>query len=247
MTVATDSLTPSAPVNSRPELPVIHAVTTDDVVRRNDFVLIAQSVMRALGPQGAVHLRASSIDGRRLLVLATALAELQESTGAWLVVNDRIDVALCAGARAVQLTTRSLTVADAQAAMQFTTAANRPAVGASVHNVDDARAAAGGAGEAPAWLIAGHVFATPSHPDAPGRGASALQEICNAVQVPVIAIGGVQPADIHDLLAVGAYGVAAIRGIWRAVDAERAAGDYLSAYAVARDARAGGRRGSDDR
>jgi thiazole tautomerase (transcriptional regulator TenI) len=234
-------------------IPVIHAVTTDDIVAGDDFIPLAIAVMRAFGPRGAVHLRASDLGGRRLFEIATQLAAHQEATGAWLVVNDRIDVALSARARAVQLTTRSLSVSDARQAIRAA-AAQVPglAIGASVHTVDDARAAisteaSGSMDEGPTWLVAGHVFATPSHAGQPARGMSLLSEICAAVPVPVIAIGGVQPADVQDVLAAGAYGVAAIRGIWRAVDAERAAGDYLSAYDALRDARAVGRGGSGDR
>jgi thiazole tautomerase (transcriptional regulator TenI) len=230
-------------------VPVIHAVTSDDIVAREDVIALAVGVMRVLGPRGAVHLRAPATSPRRLFDLATALAPHQESTGAWLAVNDRVDVAHSVGARAVQLTSRSLTVADARAAIRAASSDAPPiALGASVHTVEEARAASEGADDTReprlAWLVAGHVFATPSHAGVPERGSSFLGEICAAVPIPVIAIGGVRPANVGELLAAGAYGVAVIRGIWHAVDAERAAADYLSAYDAVRDARAAGSGGS---
>ncbi len=204
--------------------------------------------MRALGPRGAVHLRANAASGRRLFDLATELAHYQTTTGAWLVINDRVDVALCVGARAVQLTTRSLTLADARQAVHVAHAQSAPiAIGASVHSVEEARASSEKAEDGmPAWLVAGHVFPTPSHPGAPERGASFLADICAAVPIPVIAIGGVRPTHMRQLLAAGAHGVAVIRGIWHAVDAERAAADYLSAYDAVRDARAADRGGAGE-
>ena len=228
--------------------PVVHAVTTDDIVAREDIVTMAASVMRALGPRGAVHLRANSASGRRLFDLATALAPHQAATGAWLVINDRVDVALCVGARAVQLTSRSLVLPDARQSIHAARLTSPPiAIGASVHSVDEARAAMDNAGDgAPAWLVAGHVFPTPSHPGAAERGTSFLADICAAVPIPVIAIGGVRPAHMQQLLTAGAHGVAVIRGIWHAVDAERAAADYLSAYDAVRDARAADRGGPGD-
>jgi len=248
VTAPLDSSSASASGAAASALPVIHAVTTDDIIASADFVALAVSVMRALGSRGAVHLRAADAGGRRLFEIATALAKQQEPTGAWLVVNDRVDVALCADARAVQLTSRSLSILDtAQVIRAAAALARRLAIGASIHSLDDARAAAVGPDGGPAWLVAGHVFSTPSHAGEPGRGPALLSEICAAVSIPVIAIGGVQPADVGALLAAGAYGVAAIRGIWRAVDAERAAGDYLSAYDAVRDARAVGRGRSGDR
>src|SRR3712207_7224490 len=96
-------------------LPVIHAVTTDEIVARPDFFERAAAVMRALGERGAVQLRAPRTGGGRLYGLACDLAELQRATGAWLVGTDRVDVALAARARGVQLTSRSIGVADALA------------------------------------------------------------------------------------------------------------------------------------
>jgi thiamine-phosphate diphosphorylase len=220
-------------------LPVVHAVTTDEIIARSDFIDRASGVMRALGPRGAIHLRAAAATGRQLHRLATALAALQESTGAWLVVNDRIDIALASRARGVQLTSRSIDAADAVRVLRATAAGTpHPAFGASIHTVQDARAI--GAADGIAWLVIGHVFETPSHGGVPGRGTSLLRDVGAAATLPVIAIGGIAPAHVGGLLADGAYGVAAIRGIWRTDDAERAAAEYLSAHDAVQDAGANG-------
>lgn len=220
-------------------IPVIHAVTTDEIVAQADFVERAAGVMRVLGARGAVHLRSAAATGRRLYELAAALSALQDSTGAWVIVNDRVDIAVATGARGVQLTSRSLATDDAARVARAAPAGTPiPALGVSVHAADEAQAAA--ASGAAAWIVVGHVFATPSHEGEPGRGESMLGAICGAVDLPVIGIGGVRPAHVSQLLAQGAYGVAAIRGIWRAVDAERAAADYLSAHDAVRDAQGSG-------
>lgn len=219
-----------------PSLPVVHAVTGEEILAQLDFVDQAAGVMRALGPRGAVHIRSASASGRRLFDIAAALVLLQESTGAWVIVNDRVDIALATGARAVQLTSRSLTPADARRAMGAARLATRPpAIGVSAHDAQEARAMAADGGAT--WIVVGHVFATPSHAGEPGRGPTLLRDVCATVTLPVIAIGGVRPGDVAGLLAAGAYGVAAIRGIWRTDDAERAAGEYLSAHDAVRDAR----------
>jgi thiamine-phosphate diphosphorylase len=207
------------------EVPVIHAVTTDAIVSHPDFLARAAIVMHALGPRGAVHVRAHDLPARWLLELAEALSARQTETGAWLVVNDRVDIALAVGARAVQLTTRSLTPADARRAAAATGRAL--AIGASVHTVDEARAASDAGAM---WVVAGHVYATPAHAGDPGRGLDAVRAICQASTIPVIAIGGVRPDDVGPLRAAGAYGVAAVRGIWRADDAEDACVRYLFEY-----------------
>ncbi len=202
-------------------IPRVHAVTNDEVVARSDFIDVACAIMRVLGPRGALHLRASRTTGARFQALAEGLAAAQGLTGAWLVINDRVDVALVAGARGAQLTSRSLTAGDARQI------APSLALGASVHGLDDARAAIAAGAD---WLVAGQVFDTPAHPETPEKGVQWLRSLVAISSVPVIAIGGVRCDHIPALRAAGAYGVAVIRGIWDAPNAERAASEYLSAY-----------------
>lgn len=202
-------------------IPTVHAVTDDRILTRPGFVARAWTIMHVLGTAGAVHIRASSLSAARLYEIAVALAPLQDTTGCWLAVNDRVDVAAAAGARAVQLTSRSIGVADAGIA------APQLAIGASVHALDEALLAAS---QGARWLVAGNVFETASHPGAPGRGLTLLEEMSQATKLPCIAIGGIKPEHARILRAAGVHGVAAIRGIWDADDAEHAATEYLSAY-----------------
>ena len=202
-------------------IPLVHAVTSDGVLARADFLGRAQRVMEALGPRGAVHLRSRIVPAARLYELAVALGAVRERTGAWVVVNDRVDVACAARASAVQLTTRSVSLADARRM------AGTMPLGASAHAVSDAtEAAAQGA----AWVVVGHVYDTASHPDEPARGLELVRETASAIAAPIVAIGGIKPQHVDALLDAGAHGVAAISGIWSANDAERAAADYLSRY-----------------
>jgi thiamine-phosphate pyrophosphorylase len=196
---------------------VIHAVTTDEIVARPDFIQRAAGVMQALGTRGAVQLRAPRTGGATLYAIASALAEVQESTGAWLVVTDRVDVAIAARARGVQLTSRSIGVADALSV------APALAIGASAHSLAEASAAC----EAGAtWLVVGKLTE--------GRrgvaGPRALRELVAECAVPVIVIGGVTPGHVGPLRGLGVGGVAAIRGIWEAESARAAAAQYLAAY-----------------
>lgn len=208
-------------------LPVLHAVTDDAVAGHPDFAARARAVMAAGRARVAVHLRAPRMNTRSLFILAEVLAEAQRTTGAWLVVNDRVDVALAAGARGVQLPTRGLSVADARAL-----AAGRLTLGASVHSVDDARAAATAGAD---WLLAGHVYATPSHAGATPRGEGFVREVAALAAtlpapVPVVGIGGIRPDHVAGLRAAGASGIAVIRGLWEADDVSAVVGEYLSAH-----------------
>ena len=75
--------------------------------------------------------------------------------------------------------------------------------GVSVHSVEEAiRAEQAGA----AFLIAGHMFATACKPDLPPRGLLFLQEICQAVSIPVLGIGGIHVQNAASILQTGAAG-----------------------------------------
>lgn len=75
--------------------------------------------------------------------------------------------------------------------------------GVSVHSVEEAiRAEQAGA----AFLIAGHIFATACKPDLPPRGLLFLQEICQAVSIPVLGIGGIHVQNAASILQTGAVG-----------------------------------------
>jgi thiamine-phosphate diphosphorylase len=198
-------------------IPAIHAVTTDEIVARPDFVQRAAGVMQVLGARGAVQLRAPRTSGGKLYAVASELAELQETTGAWLVVTDRVDVALATRARGVQLTSRSIGVADAL------DVAPALAIGASAHSLSEARTAC----EARAtWLVVGQLTAERRGV----AGPRALRELVAVCGVPVVVIGGVAPTHVNGLRELGVYGVAAIRGIWDVESAQDAAGAYLAAY-----------------
>jgi thiamine-phosphate diphosphorylase len=198
----------------------VHAVTNDEIVLRPDFLDRARRVMHAGGPRVAVHVRAPRFGGRDLYELASRVAQLQTETGAWAIVNDRADVALASGARGVQLTSRSITPADA---IRF---APDLWIGASVHSPADAREAVDGGAH---WLVVSH----PVEDGAKGetdRATAFVGRVAADHTLPVIAIGGVRPEHVPALRAAGAYGVAVIRGVWNASDAGAAVIDYLSAH-----------------
>ena len=193
-------------------LPVLHVITDDDILRSPDFLARASEVLAAIGARGALHIRGHHTSARLLYDIAGALAPRASRDGALLVVNDRVDVALAAGAGGVQVGERSFGVTDVRRI------APRLLVGESVHHAASTR------GD---WVIAGHVFETPTHAAERPRGLEFVRAVAERAGAPVIAIGGVKVSDVEPLQRAGAYGVAIIRGIWHAADSARAARDYL--------------------
>jgi thiamine-phosphate pyrophosphorylase len=155
-----------------------------------------------------IQIREKELDARPLTELArSALAETRE-TGASIVVNDRLDVALAAGAVGVHLGETSLPL---EIVAEWRRAANRKQflIGVSCHSLDAARAAERGGAD---YVFFGPVFATPSKAGfGPPQGIERLREVCGAVKIPVLAIGGIEPENAGRCLEAGAAGVAAIR------------------------------------
>ena len=178
----------------RAEFPVIHAVTDSATLAHDGFIDRADAVMRALGPRGALHLRSSRIGARKFFEIAALLAPRQKSTGCWLIVNDRIDIAAAVKAKGAQLASHSLCVEDA-----LKVVTDIP-VGTSIHSVEEAiEAERAGA----SWCVAGTVFETPSHEGRPPARIEFIERVAAKVTIPIIAIGGVMPADVAALRRAG--------------------------------------------
>jgi thiamine biosynthesis protein ThiS len=200
------------------QLPRLHAVTDDRIVARGGLVGRAAVMASVAGPRLAVHLRTRELLGATLLGLARELAQALAAHGSWLVVNDRMDVAQAAGARAAALGRTGLTVRDARRV-----APGIP-VARAVHDAAEARAAER---EGADFLVAGAVFETASHPGAPPAGP-ALVGTAATGGLQVIAIGGLTPANAPAALAAGGWGVAAIRALWDSPDPAEAARAFLA-------------------
>lgn len=193
-------------------IPRLHLVGPLDAVSDAAFVEIATAA--ACGGINAVHVR---LPGRPAADVLDITRQLKSSlpTSTALIVNDRVDVALAAGAVGVQLGERSLPVDAARSV-----AGARVLLGRSIHDVNGARAAAALGAD---YLLAGNVYATDSHPGAAGRGLNWLSEIVDVVPIPVIAIGGITADCIADVMAAGAHGIAVGREILLATDPPAAA------------------------
>ena len=171
---------------------------------------------------GALQLREKDLDGGPLLRRAETLVAAARKRGVKLLVNDRADVACAAGADGVHLPEAGLSVADARAIV----GAGR-LVGRSVHGRDAIAASAG-----VDFLLFGPVFDTASKRrfGAP-QGLARLEEACAASVVPVLAIGGITPERIADVLACGAAGVAVQGAVLRASDPKVVVADLVRALA----------------
>jgi thiamine-phosphate pyrophosphorylase len=177
-----------------------------------------------------LQLRAKEASARALAAGARPLVRLCRAAGVPFCVNDRLDVALSVGADVVHLGQDDLPLADA---LRVRAQAGRPdlTIGFSTHDRAQALAAAA---EGADYIGFGPVFATGSkvNPD-PVVGLVQLAEICRAVSVPVVAIGGIALDAVGSVAAAGASAAALIAAISTASDPTAAGLQIRAAFDLA--------------
>jgi thiamine-phosphate pyrophosphorylase len=183
-------------------VPIVHLIT-DRRLAPSLPARVAAAIAGAPPGAVAVQLREKDLGGRALLALARGLLPVCRRAGQLLLVNDRVDVAIAAGADGVHLPAAGIPPGDARALL-----GPDALVGVSCHGVDDVRRAlAGGA----SYVTLSPIHDTPSkRPFGPPIGIAALREAA-ALGLPVVALGGMSPARAAEAFAAGARGVAAIR------------------------------------
>jgi thiamine-phosphate pyrophosphorylase len=154
-----------------------------------------------------VQIREKDLATRELMALVEEALSATRELGrgsASVIVNDRLDVALAAGADGVHLGGRSMPV---QVVRRF---APRPfVIGVSCHSLGEAMAAESGGAD---YLVLGPVFETPSKLEyGPPLGLEMLRSVTLQMRIPVLALGGITVERIRPCLEAGASGIAGIR------------------------------------
>lgn len=202
-------------------------VITDEGLGRGSHEEQARAALA--GGAGVIQLRDKAASSLRLYEAARAMRDLTRAAGAVLIVNDRVDVALAADADGVHLGPDDLPVAVVRGML-------RPGMllGASAGTVAEAIAAERDGAD---YLGVGAVYeARTSKTDAGAPvGPRRVAEVCAAVRIPVVGIGGIKAENLSAVIQAGADGVAVITGIVAAPDIAAAAARYLEQVQAARD------------
>lgn len=183
------------------------------VIDRDDLALARVLLAHAQ----VIQLRMKHATADEIVRVATKLRALCDELDRALVVNDRIDIALHVRADGVHLGQTDLPLAAARGIVE-----GRLAIGVSTHDLAQVRAAVSGGAD---YLGFGPVFATSTkvNPD-PVVGIEGLRaavEVAGAV--PIVAIGGLTPANAGAAYAAGAAAVCAISAVTNATDVDAAA------------------------
>jgi thiamine-phosphate diphosphorylase len=191
--------------------PVVCLVTDRRRLSSADQTVQLASTAAACGA-GLIQIREPDLEAGALLDLVRRVRQATASTPAAVVVNDRVDVAIAAGAHGVHLRADGVDAARVRAI-----APDGFLVGRSVHAVDEAIAAVASGVD---YLIMGTIYPTRSKPGRAAAGPDALAEVCRTVGVPVLAIGGVTVDRLDEIARAGAAGIAAIGLFADAADRE---------------------------
>jgi thiamine-phosphate pyrophosphorylase len=196
----------------------LYVVTDRQLTEGRPLQFVVEAALR--GGARAFQLREKDLSPRELYPLAMELRQLTQRYGARLLINDRIDVALAVDADGVHLTTTSL---PANVARQLVGSGRL--IGVSTHTLAEAQAAAAAGAD---FVVFGPVFYTPSKaPYGEPVGLAALRAVRAAVNIPMLAIGGVKKANLGQVLAAGADGIAVISAVISADDPTVASADLL--------------------
>lgn len=149
-----------------------------------------------------VQIREKNLPAKLVFELASKAAKITRGTETKILVNDRADIAACAGADGVHLTAQSLSAR--------TIRQNFPSeflIGASVHTIEEAQAAKDCGAD---FVTFSPIFSTPEKGEP--KGLDALRKVCEKLKpFPVVALGGIDEKNFKSVLENGASGFAAIR------------------------------------
>lgn len=168
----------------------------------------------------ALQFREKDLAIRELLDAASWMRDLTHEYGAKLLINDRVDVALAAGADGVHLGQQGM---PPDAVRKI--AGDKFIIGVSAHTLREALAAEKSGAD---FITLGPVYETPAKLQYGNPiGLEIVKEVTSRISIPVLAIGGIQQRGVREVREAGADGIAVISAILTAEDTRKTTGEFL--------------------
>lgn len=198
----------------------LHVITDYHLQQRLSHADLARLAIR--GGADSIQFRQKHGNIRNLLIAARETKQACVESSLPLVVDDRVDVAQAIGAEGVHLGQRDFPIDEARRLV------NDPVViGATCTNAAQAQRAENSGAD---YIGFGPVFDTRSKRNPKTvKGLEGLQRACEAVSIPVIAIGGITHDRVRPILDAGAHGIAVLSAVATANDPERATARFRAA------------------
>lgn len=213
-----DCLSETPKTGIQNDLPLLYLITDRYQTDGRPLIDVLKSALE--GGVRLIQLREKDLSGRALYNLAIQVRQLTSSYGAKLLINDRLDIAMAVNADGVHLPSNSFTPREARNLL----GAGR-LIGVSAHSEEDAvRAKERGAD----FISFSPVYYTPSKAAfGKPQGIERLRAVCNRMDLPVFALGGINAGTVDKVVAAGACGVAVISAILSACDVREEAGRLI--------------------
>ncbi len=194
-------------MSSRDEMKSIgklHVLT--DIVLQSRFSHTELAKLAITGGADTIQFRQKEGSTREMLEIARQMKALCTDSGVTFIVNDRVDIAIAAEADGVHLGQDDFPIPMARKLL-----GKGRIIGGSAATIKDAEKCFL---EGADYVGFGPVFRTTSKDDAgPVSGIETLEQVVGAISLPIIAIGGVSSDNVHEVMGVGAYGIAVISAI----------------------------------
>lgn len=189
---------------------LLYAVTDRAWVGRQSFYEQVEAALK--GGATCVQLREKELDNAAFLKEAMELSALCRQYGVPFFINDNVEVAIKCQADGVHVGQE-----DMEAAKVRQQVGSDMMIGVSVHSVEEALEAVRNGADC---LGVGAMFSTSTKTDANVLSKDTLRDICAAVDIPVVAIGGIGKSNMRQLAGTGVDGVALVSAIFAADDIE---------------------------
>ena len=189
---------------------LLYAVTDRAWVGKQSLYEQVASALK--GGATCVQLREKELDDETFLNEAIEIAALCKQYGVPFFINDNVEIAIKCGADGIHVGQE-----DMEAAQVRQGVGKDMMIGVSVHSVDEALEAVKNGADC---LGVGAMFSTSTKTDVDVLSKETLRDICAAVDIPVVAIGGIGRSNIAQLAGTGVDGVALVSAIFAADDIE---------------------------
>ncbi len=189
---------------------LLYAVTDRAWVGRQSLYEQVECALK--GGATCVQLREKELDDEAFLKEAVEIAALCRRCGVPFFVNDNVDIAVKCRADGVHVGQEDMAAAQVRGRV-----GDKMMIGVSVHTVEEALEAVKNGADC---LGVGAVFPTSTKADADVLPKETIRDICKAVDIPVVAIGGIGRSNISQLAGTGVDGVALVSAIFSAADIE---------------------------
>lgn len=192
----------------------VYAVTDRKWLKEEET--LAQQVEKAIqGGATIIQLREKHLRDEEFLAQAQAVKQVTDRYGVLLIINDNVDVAIAVDAAGVHVGQEDMGAGEVRRRL-----GPQKILGVSAQTVAHALAAQAAGAD---YLGVGAVFPTSSKDDAVEVDKETLQAICEAVEIPAVAIGGITADNMTKLQGTGIVGVAVISAIFGQPDVKLAA------------------------